>query len=493
MPPLLGTDLLLSIGGYLHREIAMDDLLKRLVDRIAAVMEADRGTIYLVDRGKGEVFSKAAHLPELEEIRLRIGQGVAGWVAESGEIVNVPTAHDESRFYAGVDQQTGYTTKSILAVPVRDRTGAIIGVVQLLNKKSGAFPRADEETLVSLASEVAAAVEATTLYRELTRAPEDAKDPILLSSSFNLIVGDSAPMRVACKLTKKAAGTEATVLIRGESGTGKELFARAVHVNSARRDGPFVKVDCAALPESLIENELFGHERGAYTGADQRGLGKFDAARGGTIFLDELGELPLAVQGKLLRVLQDREFLRVGGTKVEKADVRVVAATNRDLEKFVAEGRFRSDLYYRIKVVELALPPLRARGVEDIARLVRHFASAAAKRHARPDPEITREALAKLCAYPWPGNVRELENCLESAVVTMDGDRIDAGDLSLPSARTAASSAMPVEDRVRTLDEVEKQHIEAVLAKVGGNRTLAAKLLGIGRNTLQRKLARWGL
>lgn len=491
MPELLGADLLLSIGQFLHREIAMDDLLKRLVDRIAAMMSADRGTIYLVDRTKGEVFSKAAHLPELEEIRLRIGQGVAGRVAETGEIINVPTAHGEARFYRGVDEQTGYTTKSLLAVPVRDREGAIIGVVQLLNKEGGTFLRSDESVLEALASEVAIAIEATTLYRELSRAPEQAKDPIALSSSFNLIVGDSQPMRAACRLTKKAAASEATVLIRGESGTGKELFARAIHVNSARRDGPLVKVDCAALPESLIENELFGHERGAYTGADQRAHGKFDAAKGGTIFLDEIGELPLAVQGKLLRVLQDREFQRVGGTAVEKADVRVVCATNRDLVKFVEEGRFRGDLYYRIKVVELNLPPLRERGEEDIARLARHFVELAARRHGRRVPQISGPALGKLTKYPWPGNVRELENCVESAVVVMEGERIEAADV--PLVERSSTVAREDDQRVRTLEEVEREHIERVLAKADGNRTLAAKLLGIGRNTLQRKLSGWGL
>ena len=288
------------------------------------------------------------------------------------------------------------------------------------------------------------------------------------------------------------------MLVRGESGTGKELFARAIHVNSPRADEAFVKVDCAALPESLIENELFGHERGAFTGADAMAPGKFDAAEGGTIFLDEIGELPLSVQGKLLRVLQDREFLRVGGTEAIKIDVRVVAATNRSLERMIADGRFRSDLYFRIKVIEIGLPPLRDRGERDIARLAQHFAATAAKRHGRAVPSIDAAAMTRLVEYRWPGNVRELENCLESAVVIMDGDQIGPGDLPLPDrplpvGRPSEQAPPSDGERVLPLAEVEKRHILRVLDRVGGNQTVAAKLLGIGRNTLARKLKRYGM
>jgi Nif-specific regulatory protein len=512
-----------AVGGLLGREIAIDDLLLRLVDRIAQEMSADRGTIYLVDRARGELFSKAAHLPELEEIRLAIGQGVAGHVARTGERVNVPTVGGELRFFAGVDERTGYRTESMLAVPVRDRTGEIIGVVQLLNKRGGHFTRADEERLVSLAGQAALAIEATTVYPELAAPREEA---LPLAARFNRIVGESEALRAACKLTAKAAASEATVLIRGESGTGKELFARAVHVNSRRTEGPFIKVDCAALPATLIENELFGHERGAYTSADQRAPGKFEQAAGGTIFLDEIGELPVAVQGKLLRVLQDREFERIGGGRPVKADVRVVAATNRDLEKLVAEGLFRADLYYRIKVVEIRLPSLRTRGPLDIARLARHFVLGAARRHGRVTPTVAEGTLSRLVAYPWPGNVRELENCIESAVVIMDGDVLLPEHLPLPERPSMPGDAVldagpsggmmppPLERAaartphvpgvstrapespaaltrgapIRTLAEVERDHILAVLEHAQQNRSVAAKLLGIGRNTLARKL-----
>ena len=490
--------ILLAVGGVLHREIAIDELLDRLVDTMSEVLDADRGTIYLLDRGKGELFSKAAHLPELDEIRLEIGQGIAGVVAQTGELVNVPRTTGEDRFYQGVDERTGYRTETVLAVPMRDHRKEVLGVVQLLNKRGGPFTKEDEQTLERLVAQAALAIEATTLYEDLAREPESQLEPLPLEGRFNRIVGESENLRAACRLTAKAAAAHATVLVRGESGTGKELFARAIHVNSPRADEAFVKVDCAALPESLIENELFGHERGAFTGADAMAPGKFDAAEGGTIFLDEIGELPLSVQGKLLRVLQDREFLRVGGTEAIKIDVRVVAATNRSLERMIADGRFRSDLYFRIKVIEIGLPPLRDRGERDIARLAQHFAATAAKRHGRAVPSIDAAAMTRLVEYRWPGNVRELENCLESAVVIMDGDQIGPGDLPLPDrplpvGRPSEQAPPSDGERVLPLAEVEKRHILRVLDRVGGNQTVAAKLLGIGRNTLARKLKRYGM
>jgi Nif-specific regulatory protein len=421
---------------------------------------------------------------------------VAGHVAKTGTVLNVPTTDSDERFYQGVDQRTGYRTESILAAPMRDESGNIIGVVQLLNKHDGPFTEEDQKNLARLAGQAAFAIEATTMYEDLAREPESQLSPLPLAGQFNRIIGESEKLRAACRLTAKAAASTATVLVRGESGTGKELFARAIHVNSPRAEGPFVKVDCAALPESLIENELFGHERGAYTSADAKANGKFDAAEGGTIFLDEIGELPATVQGKLLRVLQDRDFLRVGATSPVKTDVRIVAATNRNLEKLIAENRFRRDLYFRIRVVEITLPPLRERGAKDITRLAHHFAAAAAKRHGRPVPEITKEAVERLCRYRWPGNVRELENCLESAVVVMESEAITAEDLPLPErlpafARDSEKPPSQEEGRILTLEEVEERHINSVLNKVGGNQTLAAKLLGIGRNTLARKLKRY--
>jgi Nif-specific regulatory protein len=476
--------LLPGLADLLAQGADLEELLRALVDRVAAAVGADRGTLYLVDSSRGELFSRAAHLPELPEIRLGLGQGVAGHVAKTGEIVNVPSSHGDARFFPEVDRRTGYRTLSLLACPIRDGRGQVLGVLEVLNKKGGStFTTADEKAIQALAAEAAEALEATSLAGELRPFESGPEGPPPVAFHFNRVVGESEPMRRVYALTQKAAATDATVLVRGESGTGKELVARAIHVNSARRDGPFVKVDCAALPAGLIENELFGHERGAYTGADRRASGKFEAAAGGTIFIDEIGELPLAVQGKLLGVLQDRELTRLGGTQSVAVDVRVVAATHRDLEKMVAAGEFRADLYYRTRVLELVLPTLRERGPDDIARLVRHFVDAFSRRHHKRIRGISEAALARLCAHPWPGNVRELENCLEAAVALSDGEILEAAALPLPGASEAAPSGA-----LRTLAQVERDAIASALAALGGNHTNVARALGIGRNTLNRKI-----
>jgi Nif-specific regulatory protein len=493
------SQVLLSVGGLVGKEVNLDEFLQTLVDRVAASMQADRGTLYLLDFARGELFSRAAHLPELAQIRLKLGQGVAGHVALHGVAVNVPNPKGESRFNPEIDKLTGYKTNSLLAVPLRDRQNEIYGVVQVLNRRGAdRFDEDDEARLVDLAGQISGALQLTSLYQELKRAKDQPQTTV--GYFFNKVIGESPPMRALYKLVQKAAGTDATVLIRGESGCGKELFARALHVNSRRRAQPFVKVDCAALPATLIENELFGHERGAYTGADQRQEGKFEAAHGGTVFIDEIGELPLSVQGKLLRVLQDREFERVGGNETISVDVRIVAATNRDLVRMVADERFREDLYYRIKVVELVLPPLRDRGEDDLERLAHHFVAAAAKRHKiEPAPKLSPGAVARLKNYRWPGNVRELENCMESAVVLSEGE-ILAEHLPLPGGERAPEPPPPTappraagNTAIMSLSEIERRHILGVLEVVKGNRTAAAKALGIGRNTLARKLKEYGV
>jgi Nif-specific regulatory protein len=300
-------------------------------------------------------------------------------------------------------------------------------------------------------------------------------------------------MRAVYDLVRKAASTSASVLLRGESGTGKELIARAVHVNSARARGPFVKLDCTTIPATLMENELFGHEKGAFTGADTRAVGRCEAADGGTLFIDEIGELPLALQAKLLRFVQDREFERVGGARTQRADVRVIAATHRDLEEMVGRGELREDLYYRIKVVQIALPALRERGPSDIQRLAAHFLALYRKKHGKPALTLGREAEARLYAHLWPGNIRELEHCIESAVVLCDGSSIEAAQLSLPSGR-ARKIEDPRDDTYvpRPLADVEREHIVATLRFFGGNRSEAARSLGVGRNTLLRKLKEYG-
>jgi len=310
------------------------------------------------------------------------------------------------------------------------------------------------------------------------------------------IIGTSAPMRCVFEAIALVAPTEATVLILGESGTGKELVAQAIHANSPRRAAPFITVNCAALSETLLESELFGHERGAFTGATERRFGRFELAHGGTIFLDEIGELTPAAQTKLLRVLQSQEFERVGGSKTLRVDVRVLAATNKDLDAAVRAGHFREDLLYRLRVFPLTVPPLRARR-DDIPLLAEHFLKRYAERHRRRLRGLTPRALDLLMRYEWPGNVRELAHSIERAVILARGEHLTPEELppnlrAIGSAREDTPPQEPPLPVGLTLKEVEREVIRKTLEHTGGNRTKAAEVLGISRATLHNKLKEYG-
>ncbi len=313
-----------------------------------------------------------------------------------------------------------------------------------------------------------------------------------------LLIGDSPLLHEVKRVTQLAAGTPATVLITGESGTGKELIARRLHRLSGRRHYPFIKINCAAIPESLLESELFGHEKGAFTGAVSRKPGRFELADGGTFFLDEIGEMPLSAQPKLLRAIQERRFYRVGGTTTISVDVRLVAATNRDLQNEVREGRFREDLYYRLNVVGVRLPALRERR-EDIPALIDCFAERAARRHGRPPRPFTQAALDALVSHDWPGNIRELENAIERAILLTEGDEIDVGDLTEELQARAGSGGEPVASgplkaRIRSATRrIEKDAIAEALQLTRGNVTQAAKRLGLSRRGLQLKMKELGV
>jgi DNA-binding NtrC family response regulator len=322
-----------------------------------------------------------------------------------------------------------------------------------------------------------------------------------LGEKFGKLIGKSRAMEALFRQMEMVAPTRSNVLIVGESGTGKELVANALHENSPRKDARFLPINCAAIPAEILESELFGHERGSFTGATGRKIGKFELADKGTLFLDEIGELPLDMQVKLLRVLETREFMRVGGTETIHVDIRLVAATNSDLEAAVLKGTFRSDLYYRLKVVTLRIPPLKERR-EDIPLLVNHFFATFVKENGREGMRIAPEAMRALVAAPWEGNVREVRNLVESLVVLTPGSEIRVDDLP-PEIRTVAADGPsaagrgvpPAELAMKlgstaglTMDEIERRAIEDALDRTGGNRTQAADMLGIGLRTLQRKL-----
>ena len=477
-----------SVADLLERPVTKDQLLRTMIDRVAEALDAERGTLYLVDAVTDELVSRVAHLPELSEIRLPPGRGVAGQVALSGAAAITENVQQEAHFFPGIDAQTGFTTRNMLTVPVTDSRGRIRGVLQVLNRRHGDFDDAAAERLRELASEVSQALERTSL-----RPPPDGQRGLVLSGPFNHIIGDAPAMQDLYERVLAAASTDAAVLLRGETGTGKTLLARAVHDSSQRQSGPFVHVECTALPASLIESALFGHEKGAFTGADRQVPGKCELADGGTLFLDEIGDLPIELQGKLLRFLQSHEFDRLGGTETQRSDVRVVAATNADLEARLADGRFRRDLYYRLRVVELTIPPLRERGADDIEQLCLHFLDRFARRHRRALEGFRPDALERLRRHDWPGNVRELEYCIESAVVLAgpEATRIEARHLSLPGTLVEPGAKEPNGGYAvgTSLRDVERDHIRRTLTQCGGNRSRAASLLGIHRNTLTRKIA----
>jgi two-component system, NtrC family, response regulator HydG len=329
-------------------------------------------------------------------------------------------------------------------------------------------------------------------HRRLVRRTEQLSEQLQERFGFEGIIGQSEPMRRIIQTLRQIAPTDATVLIEGESGTGKELIAKALHNNSPRRNHNFVALNCAALSEGILESELFGHEKGAFTGALSTRKGRFEHADGGTLFLDEVGDMPMATQIKLLRVIENREIVRVGSNDPRRVDVRLVSATNQKLEELVKRGRFREDLYFRLKVVRVVLPPLRDRR-EDIPLLTDHYIRRLAAEHSKPVKGITPEAQRLLAAYGWPGNVRELVNTLETMIVLAQKPTLDENDVPLeirPAGDAAPSGAI---HPGMTIDDAERLLIERTLAWCGGNRLQAAKTLGIGQRTLYRKIKQFGL
>ncbi|ATB31240.1 sigma-54-dependent transcriptional regulator [Melittangium boletus] len=350
-----------------------------------------------------------------------------------------------------------------------------------------------------LRAKVEKGLELSSARRQVERlsARTEALESDAARAHGGLLVGDSEPLQRLVTQVRKAAATDATVLVRGESGTGKELVARMLHQCSPRKDGPFIVVHCAALAETLLESELFGHERGAFTGAIKRKLGRFELADSGTLFLDEIGEIPASVQTKLLRVLQEKELQRVGGEETIKVDVRVVSATHRDLQAEVKAGRFREDLYYRLHIVPLLLPPLRERP-EDIATLARHFVARHGPRVNKRVKGLEDSALRALGRYAWPGNVRELENVIEQSLVFAEGETLAAEDLPAHltgvSPRTDTGLPIPTGDRPLPdiLEDLERQLIARAYEKAGGVKTETARLLGIKTSALYYKLEKYG-
>jgi Nif-specific regulatory protein len=466
-----------ALSGSLNLKAGLDRVLE-ILGRSHGVL---RAAVTLLDPESGHLHIEASSgiEPAGQRARYRLGEGITGRVVASGRPVVVPQVSREPLFlHRTADRSRQETT--FICVPIivnRQPTGAL--AVDL-----GFEPTRDYEQTAKfigvVATQLAQAVKIQRLVEgERQRLAEEnahLREELRGRYDFANIVGNSGPMRGVFEQITQVAGANTTVLIRGESGTGKELIAHAIHYHSPRAKQPFIKVSCAALPETLIESELFGYERGAFTGAHARKKGRFELAAGGTLFLDEIGELSPATQVKLLRVLQQREFERVGGTETLRANVRVIAATNKDLERAIADGGFREDLYYRLNVFAIGVPPLRERK-PDILLLADHFVEKYAREHAKSVRRISTPCIDMLMSYHWPGNVRELENAIERAVVVCDDRVLHAHHLP-PTLQTAEASGTGFRQSLSaSVDAFERDLICDALKSARGNRAKAARLL----------------
>ncbi len=429
----------------------------------------------------------------------RVSNFLASTVLREGEAVLARNVMGDSAL-GSRDSKGVVDATSVICAPIR-RGKRVLGLLHLYSTNDERVPDPDDlEFTLAVADTVAVAVDNLGRRQELAENLNQIRDEnVQLRERLGVqseIVGSSIAMARVAQEIARAAPSRATVLIRGESGVGKELVARAVHFSSPRRKEPFVCLNCAALSRSLLASELFGHEQGAFTGATQRKMGKFEAANGGTLMLDEIGEMSPAIQAKFLRVLEGHPFERVGGTETVKVDVRVIAATNRDLERDVTEGRFRRDLYFRLRVLEILVPPLRKR-IEDIAELGHYFLQRFNAETGRKLRGYTPQAMELMRKYRWPGNVRELKNVVERAVVLARGEFIEYEDLTLSQISTVGDTGdiqMPqAQFRPASLSDVERQHILATLISTNWNKSQTAALLGIERSTLDRKIRRYEL
>jgi Nif-specific regulatory protein len=493
--------LLFEISQRLDQSADLRDVVGPVLKAIADNTGMVRGTLTLLNRATGEIYIEMAHglsASQQERGRYRPGEGVTGKVIQTGRPVVIPRISDEPTFLdkTGARQKLRKENISFICVPIKLGNESI-GALSVDRLFADTISLNEDVRLLSIiASLIAQAVrvrqamleERQTLIEENRRLQHELEDRFRPAN----IISSSNAMQTVFDLIAQVAKSDATVLIRGESGVGKELVASAIHYNSRRASKPFVKVNCAALPEGVIESELFGHEKGAFTSALQQRKGRFELAHGGTIFLDEIGDLSPTMQIRLLRVLQEREFERVGGTETIKVDVRVIAATNRDLEQLMAGGTFRQDLYYRLNVFPIHIPPLRARR-SDILDLANFFVEKYSKLQHKNVRRISTPAIDMLCAYHWPGNVRELENCIERAVLLSNDDVVHGHHLP-PTLQTAEASGTVVKETLEaTLDNVEREMLIEALKNSRGNMAKAAYALGITERVMGLRVRKHGI
>ena len=488
---------LLDVSKALGSTLDLNAALERVLEILDHELGMKRGAIALLNENGGDLTIQYAHgLSEGERKRgrYRLDEGITGRVVSSGKPIIVPQVSREPLFLNRTRKATPGQEESFLCVPIKDRRKTIGALSITYPFRPNRSYDDSIKLLTIMAGMIAQSLKLAQLVRQekAQLADENAllKRELQEKYDFRNIIGTSKEMRDVYEQVAQVAATNTIVLIRGESGTGKELVAHAIHYNSPRAAKPFVKVNCAALPESLIESELFGHEKGAFTGAFQRKKGRFELAEGGTLFIDEIGDLSPALQVKLLRVLQEREFERVGGTETIKANVRLITATNVDLERAVSEGRFRSDLYYRLNVFSIYLPPLRERRT-DILLLADHFLEKYSRQSSKSVKRISTPAIDMLMSYHWPGNVRELENAIERATLVCEGNVIHGYHLP-PTLQTAEGSGTVTRmSLTQAVEAYEKDLIQDALKTTRGNRARAARMLDTTERILGYKVQKY--
>jgi Nif-specific regulatory protein len=476
----------LQIANQWNRATELEPLLTEMAQAATRLFSADRASIFLWDRATHTLVGRPALGVGKEELRIPDDRGVVGQVIRTGEARRVDAASEADQIDRHVDKQLGYRTRNLLCVPLRGGSGQLFGAFELINKQSGSFTAEDEAGLIELAAHAAVALENARDREQLLSTSRQLTDQ---AAQRVQLIGQSRAIEALRSVISRVADTELAVLILGENGTGKEVVAQSIHYLSRRRQKPFIAVNCAAIPDTLAESELFGHEKGAFTDAQEARLGKFELARDGTLFLDEIGDLSLAGQSKLLRVLEEKILVRVGGSKPIHTDARVLTATNQNLAEMVRQRRFREDLYFRLNVVTLEIPPLRERP-EDIMLLADHFLADFCRKARRGVPQFSTPARKRLEAHPWPGNVRELRNLMERLAYLSTGDRIEVEDLAFILSPRGASDLTPEVDRTLTdaTAEFQVRYIRRAIEQCGGNMSQAAGLLGLHRSNLYRKM-----
>jgi Nif-specific regulatory protein len=473
---------LLRASSLLNSTLEAHKVLDSLMELTNRLLHTEASSLILIDERGERLFFKASAGEKAKEVMrftLDADKGIVGWVIKNRKPYIAHDVASDSQWSQDISRELGFSTRSILCVPIMSR-GRLIGAVEAINKKDDErFDATDIALLTALSNHAALAIENAHLHTELERDNATIIEQLRLEHH---IIGTSPAMKQLMGILRKVTPTDSTILIRGESGTGKELIARTIHYNSPRRGKPFTCVNCTLYSETLIESELFGHEQGAFTGASKRRIGRFEQADKGTVFLDEVGSISPEAQLKLLRVLESRDFERLGGSETVRVDVRIIAATNEDLESAITRGRFREDLYYRLKVIEIHAPPLREIR-EDIPRMVAHFLDEQAKQVGRKVRKVSPRAMELLMAYAWPGNVRELKNTIERALV------LGSGDILLPEHLPAEIKTYAPEKKGGvTLEDAERDRIVQILERTHWNKSMAAKMLGISRNRLDRKI-----